>query len=123
MPFFNDLAQLMGDDKNVTLALRKKGKRLFAIVVFATDEQEFPPMTAEGTPKEFETQLIPRLRKEAKGIDGFHVRVEQLRRSLRGKEKQARKQAEKDAGRVSIKQTTATNTKSGAGGTQRSILG
>lgn len=108
MPFFTEIAQIMADG-NVTMTLHKDGKRLVAMVVFKNDEGKMPPFTAEGTPKELETQLIPEVRAWAKDLRRFRTNLVQARKILKSKEKQARKQATKDAGRVTKKRTPAAS--------------
>jgi PRTRC genetic system protein E len=107
MPFFEDLAAIMGDRKNVSLTFRKTGERLTAMVEFSTEHETFAPMTFSGAPKEFDQQFIARIRKAGKALNGFHDNLGAFKKALIGKERKARKRMKKDAGRVEIKSTPA----------------
>jgi hypothetical protein len=108
MPFFPELAQIMGDDTKVTLYLEKHGKRMVGSITFTSADQQMPSLQMEGTPREFEAQLIPCIRKYGKEVDGFRTSIDSTIEKLKAKEIEAKEQAKQDAGRVSISRTTAT---------------
>jgi hypothetical protein len=119
MPFFSELAQIMGDDKKVTLYLEKHGKKLVGWISFTAGEEQLPSLKMEGTPRALDTQLISDIRRYGKQANGFRTSIDDTIERLKAKEVEAKEKAKKDAGRVSITRTTATKT--GPNGSQMTI--